>query len=69
MHHEKRILFKLNSPSRIIFGVVLDLRQRIVELKLPSSEDRMYLIMSSVSTLLVIAHTEAYPNLASIPMV
>ena len=52
-----------------VYGVVLDLKQRIVELKLPSSEDRMYLLMSSVSTLLVIAHTEAYPNLASIPVV
>ena len=51
------------------FGVVLNLRQRIVELKLPSSEDRMSLLMSLVSTLPVIAHTEASPNLPSIPVV
>ena len=51
------------------FGVVLNLRQRIVELKLPSSEDRMSLFMSSVSTLPVIVHTEATPDLASIPVV
>ena len=51
------------------FGVVLNLRQRIVELKLPSSEDRMSLLMSSISTLPVIAHTEASPDLASIPVV
>ena len=51
------------------YGVVLNLRQRVVELKLPSSEDRMSLLMSSVSTQLVIAHTEASPDLASIPVV
>ena len=49
------------------YGVVLNLRQRIVELKLPSSKDRMSLLMSSVSTLPVIAHTEASPDPASIP--
>ena len=51
------------------YGLVLNLRQRVVELKLPSSKDRMSLLMSSVSTLLVIAHTEASPDLASIPVV
>ena len=51
------------------YGVVLNLRQRIVELKLPSSENRMSLLMPSVSTLLVIAHAEASPDLASIPVV
>jgi len=51
------------------YGVVLNLRQRIVELKLPSSEDRMSLLMPSVSTLPFIAHIEASPDLASIPMV
>ena len=49
--------------------VVLNLRQRIVELKLPSSEDRMSLLMPSVSAQPVIAHTEASPDLASNPMV
>ena len=51
------------------YGVVLNLRQRVVELKLPSSEDRMSLLMPSVPTLLVVAHSEASPDLASIPMV
>ena len=50
-------------------GVVLNLRQRIVELKLPSSENRMSLLMSSVSTLPVVAHAEASPDLAAILMV
>ena len=51
------------------YGVVLNLRQRIVELKLPSSEDRMSLLMPSVPTLHVVAHAEASPDLASIPVV
>ena len=51
------------------YGVVLNLRERIVELKLSSSEDRMSLLMSLVSTLPVIAHTEASPDLASIHVV
>ena len=51
------------------YGVVLNLRQRIVELKLPSSEDRMSLLMSLVFTPLVIVRTKASPDLASIPMV
>ena len=51
------------------YGLVLNLRQRVVELKLPSSKDRMFLLMSLVSTLPVIAHTEASPDLASIPVV
>ena len=49
------------------YGVVLNLRQRVVELKLPSSEDRISLLISLVSTLPVIAHTEASPDPASIP--
>ena len=51
------------------YGVVLYLKQRIVELKLPSSADRMSLLMSSVSTLPVIAHIEASPDLASIHVI
>ena len=51
------------------YGVVLNLRQRIVELNIPSSKDRMSLLMSSVSILPVIAHTEASPDLASILVV
>ena len=51
------------------YGVVLNLRQRIVELKLPSSKDRMSLLMSSVPTLPVVAHAEASLDFSSIPMV
>ena len=51
------------------YGVVLNLRQRVVELKLPSSENRISLLMSLVSTLPVITHTEASPDLASIHVV
>ena len=51
------------------YRVVLNLRQRIVELKLPSSKDRMSLLMPSVSALPVIAHTEASPDLTSIHVV
>ena len=50
-------------------GVVLDLKQRVVELWLPSSEDRMSLLMPLDPTLLVVAHVEASLHLASIPMV
>ena len=51
------------------YGVVLNLRQRVVELKLPSSKDRMSLLMPLVPALPVITHVEASPNLASIPVV
>ena len=49
--------------------VVLDLKQRVVELRLPSSEDRMSLLMPSDPALPVAAHAEASPDLASILMV
>jgi len=51
------------------YGIVLNLRQRIVELKLPSSKNRMSLLMPLVSALPIIAHAEASPDLASIPVV
>jgi len=51
------------------FGVVLNLKHRIVELRLPFSEDRMSLLISSVSSLPVVAHIEASPDLASIHVV
>ena len=51
------------------YGVVLNLRHRVVELKLPYFEDRMSRLMPSVSALLVIVHTETSPDLASIPVV
>ena len=50
-------------------GIVLDLKERVVELRLPSSEDRMSLLMLSDPALPVAAHVKASPDLASIPMV
>ena len=77
--HSYHLLFMLLSRQGIDailgmnwfrnYGVVLNLRQRVVELKLPSSKDRMSLLMSLVSTLPIIAHTKASPDLASIPVV
>ena len=52
-----------------VYGVVLNLKQRVVELWLPSSDDRMSLLMSSDPASLVVAHVEASPDLASIPVV
>ena len=49
-----------------IYGVVLDLKQRVVELWLPSSEDRMSLLMPSDLVLPVAAHVKASLDLASI---
>ena len=47
----------------------MDLKQRIVELQLPSSEDRMSLLMPSDLALHVAAHAKASPDLASISVV
>ena len=52
-----------------VYGVVLDFKQRVVELQLPSSEDMMSLLMPSDLALLVVSHVEASPDLASIPVV
>ena len=52
-----------------VYGVVLDLKQRIVELWLPSSEDRMSLLVPSDPVMSVAAHAEASSDLTSIPMV
>ena len=52
-----------------VYGVVLDLKQRVVELRLPSSEDRMSLLMPSDPVLPIAAHAEASPDLTSIPVV
>ena len=51
------------------YGVVLNLRQIIVEWKLSSPKDRMSLLMPSVPTLPVVAHAKASLDLASIPVV
>ena len=52
-----------------VYGVVLNLKQRVVELWLPSFEDRMSLLMPSDLAVPVAAHVEASPDLATIPMV
>jgi hypothetical protein len=52
-----------------VYGVVLDLKWRVVELRLPSSKDRMSLHMPSDSASPVAANVEASPDLASIPVV
>ena len=52
-----------------VYGVVFDLKHRVIELWLPSSEDRMSLLMPSNLALPVVAHVKASPDLASIPMV
>ena len=52
-----------------VYGVVLDLKQRVVELWLPSSEDRMSLLMPSDLALPVHAHVDTSPDLASISVV
>ena len=52
-----------------MYGVVLDLKQRIVELWLPSSKDRMSLLVPSDLVLPIAAHAEASPDLTPIPMV
>ena len=51
-----------------VYRVVLDMT-RSVELWLPSSEDRMSLIVPSDPVLPVAAHAEAAPDLTSIPVV
>ena len=52
-----------------VYGVVLDLKQRVVELWLPSSEDVMSLLVPSDPVLPVATHAEASPDLTSIPVV
>ena len=52
-----------------MYRVVLDLKLRSVELRLPSSEDRMSLLIASDSVLPVAAHAEASPDLTPIPVV
>ena len=51
-----------------VYGVVLDMKQRSVELWLPSSKDRMSLLVPSDLVLPVAAHAEACPDLTSIPV-
>jgi hypothetical protein len=52
-----------------VYEVVLDPRRRVVELRLPASEDRVSLLMPSDSASPVVTNVEASPNLTSIPMV
>ena len=52
-----------------VYGVVLDLKQRIVELQLPSSEDRLSLLIPSDPALPIATHAKASSDLGSIPIV
>ena len=52
-----------------VYGVFLDLKRRSIELRLPSFEDRMSLLIPLDPVLPVAAHAEASPDLTSIPVV
>ena len=52
-----------------VYGVVLDIKRTSVELRLPSSKDRMSLIVPSDPILPIAARAEAAPDLTSIPIV
>ena len=52
-----------------VYGVVLNLKQRVVELWLPSFDDRMSLLMPSDPALPLVAHVEASLDLTYIPVV
>ena len=52
-----------------MYGVVLDLKWRSVKFWLPSSKDRMSLLVPSDPVLPVAAHVGASPNLTPIPVV
>ena len=52
-----------------MYGVVLDMKRRSVELRPPSSKDRMSLIVPLDLVLPIAAHAEASPDLISIPRV
>ena len=52
-----------------VYGVVLDMKRRSVELRLPSSEATMSLIVPSDPVLPIAAHAEASPDLTSISVV
>ena len=52
-----------------VYGVGLDLKQRVVELRLPSSENTMSLHMPSDPALPIATHAKASSDLGSIPIV
>jgi hypothetical protein len=52
-----------------VYGVVLDLKRRVVELQLPASEDRMSLLIPLDPTSPVAANVEVSSDLTSIPVV
>jgi hypothetical protein len=52
-----------------VYGVVLDLKRRVVELRLPASEDRMSLLIPSDPTSPVAANVKVSSDLTSIPVV
>ncbi|XP_066323575.1 uncharacterized protein [Miscanthus floridulus] len=61
--------FQRESQAKWKRKVVLDMKQRSVELRLPSSKDRMSLIVPSDPVLPVAAHAKASLDLTSNPMV
>jgi hypothetical protein len=52
-----------------VYGVVLDLKRRVVELRLPVSKDRMYLLIPSDPTSPVAVNVEVFYDLTSILVV
>jgi hypothetical protein len=52
-----------------VYGVVLDLKRRVVELRLPASEGRMSLLIPSELTSPIAAPVEVSSDLTSIPVV
>jgi hypothetical protein len=52
-----------------VYGVVLDLKRRVVELRLPASKDKMSLLIPAELTSLVAATVEVSSDLTSIPVV
>jgi hypothetical protein len=52
-----------------VYGVVLDLKRRVVELRLPTFEDMMSLLIPSDPTSPVATHVEVSSDLTSIPVV
>ena len=52
-----------------VYGVVLDLKKRVMELRLTSFKDRMSLLVPSDPVLPAAAHTETSPDLTSMLVV
>jgi hypothetical protein len=52
-----------------VYGVVLDLKRRVVELRLPASEDMMSLLIPSDPTSPVATNVQVSSDVTSIPVV